>query len=436
MKRLIMVLILIPFVIRAQGLFDSAVDAVTQKASASPKYELNGFVRGTVFGGLQSDQDTYETKAGYGELGLKFRARKGEKGSAFAEIRLRRGHEFGQSVQDVDVREAYVNLYLGNWDIRLGEQIVVWGRADGYNPTNNLTPQNMLIRSGDDDDRRLANFLVRGFYTLNPIRFEWIWVPRYASSVLPVGLFQLPAYVQLAEIAPVEATLNNSTLAMKLHGEFSRLDGSVSFVRGFMPLPGIDASATVHGDGSLSVSVTPKPYQMRVFGADFSTTLGSFGIRGEIAYRDPAGESPALHVPNPDIQWIFGGDRTWGDFNLILQYIGKKVQDFEEFHPSGSPTDDIWLKNRMIAMQQHEMSHGLTCRPALGLMHETLTLETLIFATFTTEEIYIRPKMTYQIADELTGILGADIYTGPDDTLFGSIDRALNSIFVELRASF
>jgi hypothetical protein len=44
--------------------------------------------------------------------------------------------------------------------------------------------------------------------------------------------------------------------------------------------------------------------------------------------------------------------------------------------------------------------------------------------------------MSYDIADALTFTLGAELYSGPDDTLFGLIDSTLNSVFAELKASF
>lgn len=58
--------------------------------------------------------------------------------SAFSEVRYRANsnndHKF-------DIREAYLNLNLGKFDFRVGEQIVLLGgRADGFNPTNNVTP--------------------------------------------------------------------------------------------------------------------------------------------------------------------------------------------------------------------------------------------------------------------------------------------------------
>ncbi len=436
MKYRLLIVMLLPWILPAQGLFDSVTE--TSSGGTGPEgAEINGFVRGVWFGGRRVTDDAPESRAGYGELGLKFKAKKGDFGDGFAELRFRRGTEFGDPVDPVQIREAYVSLYLKSWDIRMGEQIVVWGRADGYNPTNNLTPQDMLVRSGDEDDRRLGNFMIRAFYNRNPFRLELIWAPQYAASVLPLNLFDLPAGVTLEPVRLPEPVLKNGTFAARLNLEMAALDGSVSWTHAFMPLPGIDARANVQGDGTMTVNVMPRPYQMDVFGADLSTTAGSFGLRAEAAYRRPAADyRTEIYVPHPDLQIVFGGDRTWGNFSLILQSVTRIVSDYEPFTATGAPADEIFIRNRMIAMQQEEVSTGFTLRPAWTFFHETVTVEALSLADVTTEAWYVRPKITWSIADALSLTAGGDFYGGPDDTLFGTIDQALNSVFMELRASF
>ena len=87
-------------------------------------------------------------------------------------------------------------------------------------------------------------------------------------------------------------------------------------------------------------------------------------------------------------------------------------------------------------MQTEEIIHGFTLRPALSLFHETMSVEALCLATWTTDEYYIRPKIIWQVADDFACSAGADLYIGPDQSLFGLIDRTLNSFFAELKISF
>lgn len=414
-------------------------ESLETESAANLPYELNGFMRGAFFAGRSIQSDELVQKSGYGELGLKLRVRKAAWGDAFAELRFRNGHEFDEAISEISIREAYVDLYWGDMDLRVGQQIVVWGRADGFNPTNNITPQNMLTRSSVEDDRRLGNFLFRGHYNLQPLTLELIWVPQYRPSVLPTSLFPFPDFVTLGPPANPNSELDNSSIAAKLDMGLSAWGASVSYFRGFMPLPGVYPSFIGVVDGELEATIVNRPYQMQVIGADFSTTLGAFGLRGEVGFREPVDDytdDVNVHVPNPDIQYVLGVDRTLGDFTVIFQYIGRYVMEFEEFQGVGLPTDQLYTTNRMVAGQLDEMSHAVFMRPALALMHETLNVELLAYYNITTEETLLRPILNYHVTDAMTFKVGADVYTGPENTLFGNVQDALSSVFVELGVYF
>jgi len=432
------ILILLNLPLPAQSLFEDAIKGTAKQPQfmEDKPYELNGFMRGVFFGGKIPHTEKVEMKSGYAEAALKLRVRKQSYGDGFAEIRFRRGYEFGENVSEVNLREAYVNTYTGRFDFRIGHQIIVWGRADGFNPTNNMTPQNILVRSPDEDDRREGNFLVRSLWNLHPIRLEFIWVPVYTASVLPTQLIPLPQGITLGPMDLPTSDLKNGSLALKLELELASMDGSVSYFQGFNPMPGI--TATIQEP---NVQVRPKPYRVRVIGADVATVIGPLGIRSEFAYRQPVEEyTTESHIPNPDLHYILGLEKSWGDMSLIVQYIGRKVLNFTELEPPQSVMElmnyEIATKNRMIASQQHEISHAVSFRPAWRLLHEILNLEFLGFYNFTTGEGLFRPKLTYEFTDALKGTLGGDIYSGPSETLFGTIDETLGALFIELRISF
>ena len=152
-------------------------------------FTLNGYVRGDVFVGKTQDQRAAEMKANYGELALQLRTAKTAFGDGFADARFRYGLQGSAQGTFVDIREAYVNAYLGPFDLRLGKQIIVWGRADALNPTNNLTPVDFRIRSPLEDDIRLGNVGARAFLRLGVVRLEGAWMPTYLATELPnVGL--------------------------------------------------------------------------------------------------------------------------------------------------------------------------------------------------------------------------------------------------------
>jgi hypothetical protein len=422
----------------SQSLFEQAASKDEEKPC-----ELNGYLRGTLFVGKVPDNNSAEIKSGYGEASLKLRLQKQDFGDAFAEVRFRSGHEFQKTVSEITLREAYVNVYVGPFDFRIGHQIVVWGRADGWNPTNNITPRNMLIRSPDEDDRRLANFLIRSYYNLHPLRLEAIWIPAYSPSYIPTDLVTFPPGITLGEPDYPDTSLKNSGLALRLNLELASVDGSISYFNGFNPLPGITAEVPEIITPNSVLNVYHKSYRMHILGADFSTVVaGSWGLRGEVAYRHPHEDyTMFVHIPNPDLQYVLGVDKEIvKNFSLLFQYIGRYVFEFEELKLPANPIDipkyEIELKNRLINFQQHELSHSLSCRAGLELMNELLTVEVFGMVNFTSDETLFRPKLTYDIADAFTFTLGAELYSGPDDTLFGLVDSMLSAAFVELKASF
>lgn len=422
--------------------------SLVEKAEAGSKdkeipCELNGYLRSTLFIGKVPDINEREIKSGYGEASLKLRVRNGNFGDGFAEIRFRRGYEFKESISELNLREAYVNAYVGPFDFRIGHLIVAWGRADGFNPTDNITPKNMLVRSPDEDDRREGNFLIRSYYNLHPVRFEAIWVPFFRASVVPTNLLPFPPGINLIDSDYPEARLKSSGFALRLNFEFAAFDGSLSYFNGHNPFPGITANPPRIFADAVVLDIYLKSYRMHVFGADFSTTVaGSFGLRGEVAYRKPYGDYDVnIHIPNPDIQYVVGLDKEFsGNLSVILQYIGRYVCGFTDLVKPPYPFDiakyELEHKNRMIASQQYELSHSVSCRAEKRLLHETLKIEVLGMVNMTSEEFLLRPKLTYDIADGIAFILGGELYSGPDTTLFGTVDSHLSAFFTELKISF
>jgi hypothetical protein len=414
------------------------IESVEDDNESDVSANLNGFVRGAFFIGKNIDEDKLEQKSGYGELGLKIRVRKGQWGDGYAEVRLVQGRQFDEAYNDIWLREGYVNTYLGNFDIRVGQQIVVWGRADGINPINNITPRNILIFSTDEDDQRLSNFLFRVHYNFNPFRLEGIYVPVYRSSVLPTFLFPLEDYVEIGEQDNPDASLSNGSFALKLDMTLSAFEGSLSYFKGFMPLPGISLQS-ISTENGLTVVVANKPYKMEVIGFDFASTLGSYGFRGEVAYRNPTDDyalDENVYIPNPDVQYVVGLDKSIGDFNIILQYVGRYIIDFKEFKETGFPTDQLYIYNRMISYQLNEQSHAVFLRPSMALLHEIIDMDLITYYDFTTKENLVRFLLSYDISDGLIAKIGVENYSGPVNTLLGTIDKALSSGFVELRVSF
>ena len=461
------------------GLFDqsNAAAAAAPTASAAPvaaaagPFTLSGYVRGDMFAGKVSGADAAEMKAGYGELDLTVRTAKETYGDGFAEARLRYGLQAdGLQATVVDLREAYVNAYLGPLDLRLGQQIIVWGRADALNPTNNLTPLDFRIHSPLEDDIRLGNAGARAFLRFAPFRLEGVWMPLYLPTELPA--VALPQYVSYG--APLFPSLNlkDGTEAVRLHLELPAIEMSVSYLHGFAPLPGLTLTgltltATTDAAGNAipgatppSVLVSRTAYEQQVLGFDLSTSLGEVAtLRGEAAYRRPYNwNGPAdHHIAYPDLQYTVGADHTFGSLSVIVQYMGRYVFDWEKQPGPAGPLDTSMLPttpmsnsraitddvnsvlakdNQILFSQTAQLQHLATLRFEWLALHETLSISSLCLYNFTTREWLVTPRIGYRLSDAITMYAGAQVFHGPADTLFGIIDAQLSAGYAELRYTF
>jgi hypothetical protein len=442
------------------GLFDEAIENNELPQDLNPifsdlpgglSYTLNGFIRSDMYIGKARTDDESEVKSGFAEVGLKIRAKKGGLGDGFSEIRIKSGYEEGQEEATVSLREAYINFYPSIWDIRLGHQIIAWGRADGINPTDNVTPKDMSIRSPHEDDRRIANFGLRTVANLMPMRLELVWMPVFRASTFPE--FDVPENFELDRGGAPDGRLKNGTGGMKLHLEYPSFDGSLSYLYGYDTYPRIkflDVSLEATGDPLIRTQFSY--YQYHVIGADFSTTLASMGIRGEAALRLPkhCGAEGNEYVPFPDSRYVVGVEREFfQNLNVIVQYVGRYVFDWEELVSSETRLNASDLEeiahiaksqveenNRIISGQTHETSHGVMARIQLKLLHETLSIEVLGLMNFTTQEWMSCPKIAYELSDAFEVIAGAEIYKGPDNTFYGMIERQKSAVYLEARVSF
>ena len=99
------------------------------------------------------------------------------------------------------LREAYLDLSRGPLDLRIGKQIIAWGRADRINPTDNLTPRDYTLLFPDDDDQRLGAPAVKATYHLQRgLTVTAIALPVFDPTTIPVA--PAPDSVKLRERVP------------------------------------------------------------------------------------------------------------------------------------------------------------------------------------------------------------------------------------------
>jgi hypothetical protein len=278
----------------------------------------------------------------------------------------------------VTIDEAYLHLYLGDFDVEGGLRKLAWGKADSMGPLDVINPLDFsdlsLLVDGLSDGmaQKIARPLVRlawnfgsfskleGVFVPNfePARFAAAgrWAPaqttalpgqlagrivgltnpsqrQYAAAVLSQRLPGLIAYPDTSTLAYAQGGLRFTT-------SIGGADLGAQYYYGRLTTPAVSTAGTLASiaeaapilaaaasqadvDAALGLLVPPKiaynPYHQ--IGFDYAQVVAGFNVRAELAANltgDLAGNDGAVY--NPRILWSLGFDRdlVWG-VNLNLQ---------------------------------------------------------------------------------------------------------------------
>ncbi|HQB64030.1 MAG TPA: hypothetical protein PLL21_06565, partial [Sedimentibacter sp.] len=276
MKRIAFFCLLIPFTIgaAAQGGYDAT-------------FNLNGYGRASAFGGGSA----YAVSSLFSELSLQPSV-KTNNALLESDIRIRTGMFFNEKKTELQIRELYVGYKSRNFDVFLGNQIVSWGRTEGFSPTNNITPDDFFFLSSDPNDQKLSNFMLKVDYRpVIGIGLEVIAIPFYKMSRYRFDLFDMSGFdmsgleqfgqfdtsnmIDFGNDMVPEKILANGSYAVRADFDFSAFGGSVSWFRGYDPYHGFNVVSVNWATGQPVVRISSMPYLKNSFGADLAAPLGN-----------------------------------------------------------------------------------------------------------------------------------------------------------------
>ena len=325
-------------------------------------------------------------------------------------------------------REGYLDLRFGAFDIRLGRQIIAWGRADQINPTDNLTPRNFTLLVPEDADERFGTTGAKVVYHVAGLSLTGVVLPTFEPHVIP--LQRPPTGSTLHERLPGDPVTQG---AFKIEQTGGRVDWSLSYFDGFDLFPdlGID---TVRPTG---VDLLLRHHRSRVAGADAAAALGPYTVRGEVAYTFTEHERAGDQVKSPFLFLVLGADRTLpGGVYVNIQYVLRVVARFQDPFAVADPSvRRVAIEQASINDQLDEAKHALAVRLSKTWLNETLVTEITSIISPARAEFVLRPKVKYAVTDRLKLTAGADVFRGETPSFFGRL-RDTSTAYVEVRWDF
>jgi hypothetical protein len=325
-----------------------------------------------------------------------------------------------------ELREGFVTFISGPVEVRAGRQIIAWGRADGINPTDNLTAQDFTVLVPDDSDRRLGSTAVRATYSFRDISASAIWIPEFRGHRIP-----LPPLA--GDVSTSDPEWRADQIAIRLEQTGRTIDWSLSAFHGGDLSPDLGIRAI---DDAPSLELVH--HDVTVIGADAAGNLGRYGLRAEAAYvrtEDAHGSDP--FVKNPYLFVVAGGDRTIREhMNVNVQYLFRYTTHINSVVPrDGMFADLVARQQAIMTAQTQTVQHGASARVSYKWLHDTLEAEVAAAGFARPGGSVIRPKITYAVSDRMKLLFGGELYRGSAASQFGML-RGNSGAFAEARWSF
>ena len=362
------------------------------------------------------------------------------------------------------LKEAYIDWKGEILALRVGRQIVSWGKADDIQITDVICPKDEAsFVASDYNESRLGIDAVRLSLLTEKVQVDAFFIPFFTPSILPLAKGNpLRAKVFPAEEDGITIDvpedyrdfehpskhISNSEYAFRASAYTSVADVSLYYFYGWDDTPFFRYSpqmvvynSSASGDRDIyddifEIDVSGKYKRMMMIGLDAAIPAGEFVIRLEEAYF------PKRHF------------QTTAEYQMQRQFSGKNVKTSLQKHqlislagldwaPSGGWTitaqyiaDVVFGHDK--ALERRNFEHQATLSIEKSVLNETLTLAASGALDLRDFSSATELEIDYKLNDAITLSAIGDLYYGGIDNkkgLFGDY-RNLSSITFKGKISF
>jgi len=331
---------------------------------------------------------------------------------------------------DAMVRDTYLDISEGDWDLRAGKQQIVWGEAVAIfyaDVVNGKDLREFVLP--DFETIRIPEWGTDLEYQKNNLHAEFVWIPVPEMDLVgrpgsEYAFVQPPTPPGVAVAwGPAEdpsRTLSNSELGGRFSYRAGGWDVGVFHLYTWDKAPVY--TSTIQQDTLFLTETHPR---ITFEGATFSKEVEDVVLKGEFVYSgkkyfqstDPAmvdGINPKAYA-----DYLLGADYTFqNNVSATFQAGQRVIQDY---------TSDLF--------QQKPSQTTFTLSLKRSFLDNRVEPEFLILYDITTGDNMIRPRISYKFATDWKWTVGADFFDGPPDGLFGEFSNR-NRVYEELRFDF
>lgn len=321
-------------------------------------------------------------------------------------------------------REFYLQGERGGTYLTLGKQQIVWGKADGLKVLDRVNPQSFREFILEDfEDSRIPLWAVNVERPLGDWDAQLVWLPDTSVHALPGRgaryAFSAPMLVPSVppgvRVDPREArrpgrVIADSDIGLRLSRFWNGWDISLNYLYQYDDFPVLYQQPGVSETGP-RVTITPRYERTHVLGGSFSNAFGDWVLRGEAAWF-----SDRYFLA--DLARQTNGIAQAGELSSVLGLDWSGIRD--------SFISVQLFQSRVLGgaegMLRDRIETTLTLLLRRDFNNDTLHAQTLWLAGTNRGDGLLRFKLSYDWRDELRVWLGADVFYGDSEGLYGQFD--------------
>ncbi|HKY63709.1 MAG TPA: DUF1302 family protein [bacterium] len=326
--------------------------------------------------------------------------------------------------KELTIRDAYLDITASKVKIRLGNQQIVWGEALGQFFADVVTPKDL-----------------REFFLPS---FEFIRIPIWALDLrydfLPGWTLEavLTPDMSVDKLAPQGADFAffipppppgfNQVLLSddKPETDFKHWNGGLRFsylVKGWdlawfyytSPdhVPALFKTVTAGPGGTPTIVLDPKHKRIQNIASTFNKSIGDAAVlRGEFVYaigRYFNAENINVNqgvVRRDQFRYVVGFDYTFHGFDMNAEFQQQAI-----LGSTRNVADDI-------------LDTWIFLRFERGFLDEKLIAELIFIVGLEAGDTELSPRLHYRVSPSITLTWGTDVFSGPQDTLYGEFDHS------------
>jgi len=323
---------------------------------------------------------------------------------------------------DAELRELYVDGFVGDTFVRLGKQQVVWGQADGLRVLDQVNPFDFReFVLPEFEDRRIPLWTANAEIPVGDALLQVLWIPDRTYDDVPAP--GAPFAFTSPLVSPQPRPGVPFTIAEPDRPDDLLLDGDIG-ARVTAFVDGWDLSANYlfhHYDQAVyarrltpgGVRIEPRYERSHLVGGSASNAFGDVTLRSEIALStnrhfqatEPAAEDGV--ATGTEIGYVIGLDYTGVSDTLISGQV---------FQSTLVAYDEAIVRDRLETQ--------VTLKIERDFFNDTLTLGGLLIHSLNDADGVIQLDVDYSLRSNVRLSAGADLFYGGRDGLFGEFRDA------------